>query len=321
MITHQRGQTMSNLQLVIKTPDNAFLKAVEFNFEELQAGLKAELEKYQGLTYTDETIKDAKTDRAKLKKLQEAMSNARISVKKRCLEPYEEFERKIKILDAIVGEPMLAIDSQVKGYVKRKKDEKKALILDYYEANIGDVKEIMTFEAIFNKKWLNATSSLKSIQSEISNKIEQVKKDLETLNEINSEFITQIKGVYLKTFDIGEALREKKRLDEEKARIEAYEQKQRAEAEAKAKEQETKSLITKRADGSYTASLFVSKEETQQSEADAIDSDGGIYEIKTTPEPDKEKLYELSFKVIATAEQLGKLKAFFINNGITYEKV
>ena len=54
------------------------------------------LEKYENLTYTEDAIKTAKEDRSNLNKFKEAIDKRRKEIKKLCLKPYEEFEKRIK---------------------------------------------------------------------------------------------------------------------------------------------------------------------------------------------------------------------------------
>ena len=60
-------------KIINPTEDSGFLQNIEFNFDELKSELSKSLEKYQGLTYTEETLKEGKTDKANLNKLKEAI--------------------------------------------------------------------------------------------------------------------------------------------------------------------------------------------------------------------------------------------------------
>lgn len=94
-----------------------FPEAIRFNYEELKAEITSKVEMYKNLVYTgSDQIKDAKADRAALNKLIKAMSDERIRIKKDCLKPYDEFERKIRELTDIVNEPVQLIDKQIKEY-------------------------------------------------------------------------------------------------------------------------------------------------------------------------------------------------------------
>lgn len=211
----------NEIQIVIKTPENAFLKAVEFNHEELSVALKQSLEKYDGLVFNDEQIVDAKATRAHLNKVFATMEAERKRVKSLCLQAYEPFDVKIKQLTGQVDDVNKKIDLQIKAYEKRQDDEKKAQILAFFNENIGDLKDVLPFEKVFNEKWLNAGSKLPKIQDEITAKFEQVRKDLQTLETLETEFIVELKDLYLDRFDIGAVLIRKHDLEERKATLEA----------------------------------------------------------------------------------------------------
>lgn len=197
-----------------------FVNVIEFNYDELNNWIVEQVEQYKGLTYTDETIKNAKEDRAKLNKFRENIDNARKDVKKRYLEPYNKFEEKVKTLLALIEEPAKAIDVQVKAYEENKKVEKRAEIETFYNAVIGDLASLLTLDKIFNSKWLNATTSIKSVQTEIEQIIAKVKFDLATIKDLKSEWELTLIDTYLNTLDIAAALREKTRLEERKTELE-----------------------------------------------------------------------------------------------------
>lgn len=221
------------MELVIYKPtDDQFVKTIDFNFDELKQEITSALAKYQGLVYSDDSIKDAKSDRAHLNKFKEALEAKRKGIKKQCLAPYEAFEKKIKELTALVEEPILAIDGQVKGYEQAKKDEKKAEIAEHYEAHIGDLAPLLPLERIFSDKWLNATVKINAVQEEIDALITRTTADLQTISDLKSEFEVQIKDVYLRTLDLSSALSEKTRQETIKAEQEAYKQKKEAERAA-----------------------------------------------------------------------------------------
>ncbi len=196
-----------------------FVNAIEFNYDDLHKWITEQVEKYQNLTYTDETIKDAKEDRAALNKFKDRIDEARKDVKKRYLEPYNNFEEKVKTLIKLIEEPTAAIDTQVKEYEERKKAEKKKQIEDYFNATIGDLSKLLTLEKIFNPKWLNQTTTIKSVQTEIDQIIAKVKFDLQTIKDLKSEWELTLIDTYLNTLDIAVALREKTRLEERQREI------------------------------------------------------------------------------------------------------
>ena len=208
----------SIMEFKLLNPD-AFVKVIEFNYDDLQKWITEQVEKYQNLIYTDETIKRAKEDRATLNNFKKKIDEARKDVKKRHLEAYYKFEVKVKNLLTLIEEPKSKIDEQVKKYEENKKAEKKEQIETYFNAVVGDLSELLTLDKIFESKWLNATTKIEKIQKEIDEIIENVKFDLQIIKELKSEWEVSIIDTYLDTLDISAALREISRLEERKQQI------------------------------------------------------------------------------------------------------
>ena len=59
------------MELKIYSPQDAgFIQKIDWNFEELKTEISAVAQEYETSVYTDDTISDAKADRAKLNKFQ-----------------------------------------------------------------------------------------------------------------------------------------------------------------------------------------------------------------------------------------------------------
>ena len=108
-----------------------------WDFPALKAELQASLSNFDGLVYTDNSIKDAKKDRTTLNKAKKVIEDARKAYKARCLEPYEAIEPQIKELTSLIEQQRLQIDATVKELECRQKEAKKK---DYKEL-IGEVIE------------------------------------------------------------------------------------------------------------------------------------------------------------------------------------
>ena len=224
------------MELKIYNPseENGFLKAIEWNYEELKAELVKKLEYYKGLVYTEDQIKEAKADRAKLNALTTAIDSKRKEIKKQCLQPYEQFEAQIKDLLAVIKEPVALIDSQIKGYEEEKKQKKleevKALFEKLKDA-AGEEFKFVSFEQIFEDKFLNASISLKMVETVINNKFNAIKCNLKTIAELK-EYSFEATEVYKETLNLNEALEKAKYMVEiakKKAEEEKREQKKNEE--------------------------------------------------------------------------------------------
>lgn len=202
-------------KLINPASENGFIQAIEFNFDELKTELSTRLEKYNNLTYTEETIKQAKDDRAGLNKFKEAIETRRKEIKNLCLKPYNDFEAKVKELTGLIDQPILAIDSQIKNFDNQRIEAKRVDITDFFNSAIGDLKEILPLKKIFNPKWLNATYKMTNIQKEIVETIGKVNGNLSVIGDLklNPNLALQVKDKYLQTLDFGLAMAEKTRLE------------------------------------------------------------------------------------------------------------
>ncbi len=114
------------MELKIYSPtEDGFIKAIEWNHEELKAELAERMQEYSTVVYGADQIKEAKADRAKLNKFLKALEDKRKEVKKQVMEPYDKFEAQMKELTGLVSAAIASIDGQVKGYEEQQQEEKK----------------------------------------------------------------------------------------------------------------------------------------------------------------------------------------------------
>lgn len=277
-----------------------FPEAIRFNYEELKAEITSKVEMYKNLVYTgSDQIKDAKADRAALNKLIKAMSDERIRIKKDCLKPYDEFERKIRELTDIVNEPVQLIDKQIKEYEQTLKEEKRKDIEALFET-IG-FQAFVKLDMIWDEKWLNASVSMKSIEEKMRERMYQISTDLLTLNRL-SEYAFEAVAVYKETLDMNRSIAEAQRMPDiakQKAETEA---RKKAEEERRAKEAEEKKVYEK------TAIISESVPEQQQPE-------------HTVTEPEEPEKMEVRFAALLTTEDALALKEFFQSRNIEFRAI
>ena len=161
------------------------------------------VEHYKNLVYTDDQMKTAKSDRANLRKFVDALETKRKEIKKQCLAPYEDFEKQMKALVAIVNEPIDLIDGQVKEFENGKREEKRVYLESFFRGYSS--LEWLNFEQIFDEKWLNASVRTEKAIEEMQERIEQIKTDLTTLSNL-PEFSFEATEVYKRSLDINIAL-------------------------------------------------------------------------------------------------------------------
>ena len=208
------------MELRILSPmEDGFVKKIEWNNDELKEAISAKVQDYKGLQYTEETIKEAKKDKATLNKLRDAIETERKRIKKQCMAPYELFEKQVKEVLVIIDEPIHLIDSQIKEVEEQRRLEKKQKVLEIYEENIGNLKVILPFAKVFKNEYLNVSKSLKSITEEITALISKVNQDMDVIEELDTKYELQVKDMYVKTLDLSMALRENARLEEVECKL------------------------------------------------------------------------------------------------------
>ena len=281
----------------LKVKSITFPEVIEFNFEELKKEVTEKSATYLNLVYTDTQISEAKKDRSQLNKFVKALSDERIKIKKQCLHPYEDFERKINELTGIVNESIKNIDGQIKAAEDQKKAEKLEKIKEYWQAK--EKPFAIEFERIMDARWLNASVSMKSVQVAIDALLEQIAKDLATLQNL-PEFSFEATEVYKLTLDIGKAISEGNRLLEMQKRKAEHEARQREIAERERLEAEARKAAV--------------LEENRQ-EADSMLRQEECTEI---PQPEKQWV---SFRALLTTEDALALKKFFESRNIEFEAI
>lgn len=297
------------MELKIYNPqDSGFLQKIEWNFEELKKEIAAASHEYEASVYTDDTIKAAKADRAKLNKFVDALNGKRTEIRKTLLKPDEQFSQEIKELTGIVQKAISNIDSQVKSYEQRLREEKISKVQEFYEENINDLASILPFDRVFKSEYANASTTMKSIKEDILSLIQRVGEGLAIINEVDSKYAGDMKEVFLRTYDIGAAMAERNRLEVAEEKRKAYEEElARKKAEREANVQKETSRVIQA--GNAVAPIEEPKKEPSTSQ--------NIPTVETVEDP----LHILDFRVHATKVQLDKLKDFLITNNIQFGPV
>lgn len=270
------------MELVISTDLSTINPTtITFNKAEISAYLDERLAKYKGRVFTETEIEEAKKARALINKVEKAMNDEKIRVKKAFTEPYVRFENDVKELMAKCSDVSAEIDKQVKEYESACKAAKKSNLVAHFEANIGDAAAYVTFDDIFDPKWLNATVDEETAKEQITEIAERYKQDVEVLASIETDVATKVvlESRYKVSKSISDVLRLKREIEERAKQI-------------------------KQPVPQVTVPTPASKIETAQS-----------------TEPVQEETVTVQFQVTTTPTKLNLLKAFLMQNGITYGKV
>ena len=275
----------------LKVNEVASPEAIQFNYEELKQELTEKVSMYETMVYTDDQIKEAKSDKANLNKLKKALNDERIRREKEYMKPFNEFKARINEIIAIIDKPVAVIDKQVKAFDEKKKQEKLDAVKKLYEEL--NTYEWLNFEQIFNERWLLASVSMRQVQDGIEGWLNEVKTNLDILTNL-PEFAFEATEVYKSTLDVQKALNEGKRLAEMIKRKQEQERLQK-EAEERAEAKAREELV-----------------ETHMPEPEPVQ--------KVTTEPVEQSQW-ISFRALLTVPQAFELKRFFEENKIEFQPI
>lgn len=258
------------------------------NYEPLKAWALETSEKYKSVVVTDESIRSAKQDIADLRNLAKKISDYRIALKKEHEKKIEKTINQCIELTQILTDAASSMDVQVKELEDGVKRQKKQEIEDYFNSVAGDTAIVLPFDKVFDQKWLNKTAKMDDIKSSIDMTLNAVKKNLDILHGMQSQYETEMIEAYLDSLDMGVALETKNRLEEKAAQI----------ARMKA-EQEQK------------------KQEVQQ----AVVQPKPVPVQQPIPAPKQEPVKFYDVRLFMTETQKNLFKNFVVSNGIKYTRV
>lgn len=288
---------MKQAQFEITTdlaPLRSFL--IDANFAEVEDFLRESLEPYKSMVVTEDGLAIAKTYRANIRKVKQSLDAARKEAKAAALASYLPFEEKVKVLTALCDDSANNIDMQVKNLEDRAREQKIEQIKKYYDANVGDTAEYLSWEDVLNPKWGNATYNIQTAISELTQAIATTRMQLAAIRNLKSEHEISLLEHYKSTHDLTSVLAKHSALTQ----IAEYEA-------AKKKEAPTPKPVVEELP---SVPSFVEEVEEEL-----------VPETIVAPAPAAEPKKTVRFFVQGTAAQLSALKKFLKDNNITYGKV
>ena len=285
-----------------------------FNYDELKEGLQNYLSRFEGLVVTEDMIKSAEADRAAINKTRDAIKRARIDIKKRA---FDAFEQKAKELETMCDKASEGIAVQLRQFEQKRQEEKQKAVREIVAEVINrtcadDVPMAQSdywrnfCNSNWNRSkdaWKNSGTSLDSIQKELEAEVARVQKDAETLQSFVESEPIDIRTVahdrFYAAFNLAETLDYLKGYKEEQKRI----------AAAKAVEDARKAELAKQ-EAERTPEPTSTPTETPQTHENApTDAQAGA----------GMETYRL--EVTGTREALTRLKAYGTQLGITFKNL
>jgi hypothetical protein len=282
--------------------DKVIPQSLDFNFEEVKAWLSENLSVYRNMVVTEDAIAAAKTDKAKIRKISSAISEQRIAVKKRYLEPYQVFEANMKELSGMCDEASKNIDDQLKKFEEQRKAQKRNDLLAFYQTQ--NAPAWLTFERIENPRWMNVTFSMDEAHKEITEKVSAINADIESISGFDAEFADEMLLEYKRTLNFSGAIQRGNELRRMKQEREQRRAAQEASERAKSAERE---------ESEHRLAAAEKAARTEQEAREHASSD--------EPELEEPQIQVLDFRVHVTQEQKIALRDWLKENKIRVTRV
>ena len=195
---------------------------------------------YENLVFKEEQVKEAKDERANVNKVYKKVADYRKGTVDKFNKPLEEFVKTAKETENILKEASNCIDVQIKKYEEEEKQIKKKDCEVLFDSLIGDLSEIISFEKLFDSRWLNKTTKMTEVEQDIKNIIEKVNTGLQAIKELDSEFETDRIYRVLTDYDLSKAIMKNTQLKAQKEKLAKTEV-----AKEETKEEMIKEMVTK----------------------------------------------------------------------------
>lgn len=293
------------------------------NFDALEEQLDKKLDEYRGAVFTEDTKTIAKAEIASLRRLKKDIEDGRKTVKKKWMEPYDAFDKRMKILSTKVDEPINAINEQVQAFEEKRRQEKREEIHRMYEDCVSEYEESREFivlDKLYDPKWENASVSMKSIKKDMAEKMSAIQTAVSSIKAMRSDKELDALALYKRTLNLNDAIQmimtyeqnkadalrreEERRQLEEERRIQAEIERARvAEREAIRREEQIRKEEQEKAEKVKAAAIEPLPD---------ISDDDLPFEQPTT--------VTAYYRVVATPDELEAVEMAFNSIGVYFER-
>lgn len=197
------------------------LGEIESNMKEVKGYVENLNNYYKNITFTEETIKEAKEEKAKINKFKSEVANYRKNIVAEYNKPIKIFEDTSKETEKILTETYNTINSQVTNYEDIEKQRKEQEIKEYFEEyKVANNIDFVNYgQANIN---VTLTASVKKLKEQAKAFIDEIIDDLKLIEtqECKDEILVEYKQNLNVSRAIQEVANRHKLLEEERKRQE-----------------------------------------------------------------------------------------------------
>ena len=197
--------------------------SIQANFEALDAHVDSLIADYKGAKYdltSQEGIKQAKHDSTYLNSIANEIDDRRKAVKREYMEPYNQFDMQATAIIKKVKDTRADIKAQVDEAEADRKATKYAALQEYFLGYAGVLSDLVPYEKIHEKQWLNKSFNEIKAQNAIEEKVNKIASDWESLkSQSDMAHYDTAERTFFDTLDLGEALSAARKAQEADERI------------------------------------------------------------------------------------------------------
>ena len=199
------------------TPDVTYSAGVvRFeNFEEYKLQAQDIADFVSSIVVTEETVQASKKMIAATRKIVDGLNRRRIDMKKDILASYTEFEKQVKELQGIIDDADRTVREQVNELEEKRRAEKKEEIKAIWDKRrvMYDIPIPDLFNHWFDERYLNKGVSMSKIESNMTDFLEDVQKDMVLIQSLYRSL--DVFREYVKSCDLTLAMAAVKQQDRE----------------------------------------------------------------------------------------------------------
>ena len=293
----------SQLELVVSEKT---IGSLVTNAKAIKTLVEGQIQKYDISNYSSDDIAKCKQDKALLNKAAKALNDKRIALEKEWNTPFDEFKTTVKETVDLIKSAATKIDSIIKQDDERVKEEKMAEIRKIAE-KVGLPEVNVKLEKVMNPKWLNKSTSLKSIEKELVEKVETINESVATLltyTDVASAALAR----YHEDLDLNAAIKFANELQKQK-----IEQRAAEIVESKQETPEVNEPVQEQAH----AQVEESNSSETTSEEDAIDAFNDALGMPPVVRQEPE-VFDRGYVITATRYQFVDIEKYLDSLGVNY---
>lgn len=256
----EEEEKMNNL-VEVKVDKN--LGTITSNLDAVEASIQSYIADYENYVVSEDSVKDSKALLADIRKQQKALDDERKKIKKEWNAPFDAFEKRAKEVIDLYDKPILLINNQLIKFEEDRKAKRKEDITAIYNELKGELEEYVNLSQIYNSKWENATTSLKSIREDIQLEFDKTDMEISTIKSMESKYEDKGLEEYKHTHSMQAAIKVMNDYRKKEEEILA-----RQEAERKAKEEQER-MEVERAEQERILAEQKAEEERKRAEEEA----------------------------------------------------